>query len=90
MGQNCDSEPPVRGIDTASWYKECLAGVSFLFQVSKHLVECQIDDPSNIFTKHPSGPEFSDDSKHLRPEVTVIFLASSLPGNGERLTGKSS
>jgi hypothetical protein len=30
-----------------------------------------------------------DDSKHLRPDRTVIFLASSLPGVTERLAGEA-
>ena len=90
MGQNCDSIPFVRGIDAASRNNERLPGVADVFQVSKHLVECQIDDPRHIFTKHPSGPEFRYDSKHFRPEVTVIVLASVLPGDGKRLTRKSS
>jgi hypothetical protein len=80
----------VRGIDTASRNKEAPAFVAFIFQVSKHLVECQIDDSRHIFSNNPSGPEFPDNSKHFRPEVTVIFLASSLPGKTEWLTGESS
>jgi hypothetical protein len=80
----------VRGIDTASRNKEAPAFVAFVFQVSKHLVECQIDDSRHIFSNNPSGPEFPDNSKHFRPEVTVIFLASSLPSKTEWLTGESS
>jgi hypothetical protein len=80
----------VRGVDTASRYKERLDGVALVFHVSQHRVECQIDDPRHILAKHPSGPQLPDNSKHLRPEVTVIFLASLLPGEGERLTGETS
>ena len=79
----------MRGVDTASWNKECLAFVSFRFQVRKHLVECQIDDSRHIFTNDPSGPEFSYDAEHFRPEVTVIVLASALPGKGKGLAGES-
>jgi hypothetical protein len=89
VGQNCDALSFVRGIDTASWNKETLDFVTFRVQVRKHLVECQIDDSRHIFTKHPSGPEFPYNSAHFRPEVTVIVLASVLPGNGERLTWES-
>jgi hypothetical protein len=46
--------------------------------------------PSNIFANNPSGPECGNDSKHLWPEVTVIFRALSLPGNTERLARVSS
>jgi hypothetical protein len=90
VGHNGNSVPFVRGIDTASWNKETLDFVTFRFQVRKHRVECQIDDSKHIFTNDPSGLKFSYDSKHFRPEVTVIFLASSLPGNRERLTRESS
>jgi hypothetical protein len=90
VGQNSASFSFVRGIDTASWNKETLDFVTFRFQVSKHLVECQIDDSRHILTNDPSGLEFVYDSEHFRPEVTVIFLASLLPGNRERLAGESS
>ena len=90
VGQNGDPVSFVRGIDTASWNIERCDFVAFRFQVSKHRVECQIDDSRHILTKHPRGPEFMYDSEHFRPEVTVIVLASSLPGETERLTGESS
>ena len=89
MGQNCDSISFVRGIDAASRNNKRLPGVADVFQVSKHLVECQIDDSRHILTKYPSWLELLYDSKHFRPEVTVIVLASVLPGNGEWLTGES-
>jgi hypothetical protein len=53
------------------------------------LVERHIDDVSNVFSNNPSGPELVDDSKHFWPEITVIILASALPGTAERLTGES-
>jgi hypothetical protein len=90
VGQNSDSVSLVRGIDTASWNKETLDFVIFRFQVRKHRVECQIDDSRHIFTNDPSGPEFVYNSEKFWPEVTVILLASLLPGNRERLAGESS
>ena len=89
VGNNAHPVSFVRGIDTASWNKETLDFVAFAFQVKKHLVECQIDDPRHILTNDPSGVEFLYDSKHFMPEVTVIVLASLLPGNGEGLTRES-
>ena len=89
VGHNSNPVSSVRGIDAASWNKKRLCFKSFRFQVSKHLVECQIDDSRHVLTKHPSGPEFPYNPEHFRPEVTVIVLASSLPGNGERLTRES-
>ena len=79
----------MRGVDGTSRNNKRLDGVILAFQVSAHLVERHIDDPSNVLANNPSGPEIRDNSKHFRPEVTVILLASSLPGNGKRLTGES-
>jgi hypothetical protein len=85
VGHNGTAFSFVWGIDTASWNNEALNLVSFRLQVSKHRFECQIDDSNNILTNDPSRPEFSYDSKHFRPEITVISKASSLPGRAERL-----
>jgi hypothetical protein len=89
VGHNKNAVSFVRGIDTASWNKETLDFVTFSFQVRKHRVECQIDESRHILTNDPSGPEFTYNSEHFRPEVTVILLASSLPGKREWLTGES-
>ena len=80
----------VRGIDGRSRYSKRPCGVAAGFQVRKHLVEAHRDEPSNIFSKHPSGPELVHEPKHLRPEMAVIFRASALPGNGERLAREAS
>ena len=45
-------------------------------------------DSRNILCQDPVGLNLLYDSKHLRPEVAVIFLASSLPGSTERLAGE--
>ena len=87
---NPQSISPVRGIDGASWYIERDDFVPEIFQVSVHLVECQIDDPRHIFTKEPSGPDSAKAAHNFRPEVTVICRASSLPSTTERLTGEPS
>jgi hypothetical protein len=42
---------------------------------------------SNILSNDPSGPDSLDNSKHFRPEVSVIFIASSDPGKREGLAG---
>jgi hypothetical protein len=79
----------VRGTDARSRKYERPAGVTRTLQVSTHIIECHADDPSNILSNNPSGPEFLHHSKHFRPEVTVILCALSLPGNTERLTGEA-
>jgi hypothetical protein len=40
---------------------------------------------SNILENSPSGSDFFNKPIHFRPEVTVIFRASLLPGNTEWL-----
>ncbi len=87
-----DDEHPFSSVpsaDAASWNKERPDGITFTFQVRTTIFEFHVDDSSNILSKHPSGPELPHDSKHLRPEVTVILLASALPGTTERLAGES-
>jgi hypothetical protein len=42
---------------------------------------------SNVFSNDPSGPDSLDNSKHFWPEVSVVFIASALPGFRERLAG---
>jgi hypothetical protein len=90
VGHNPDPFSLVRGIDGASWYNDRPDLVAETFQISTHLVECQVDDARHILAKEPSGPESVKAADHFRPEVTVICRASSLPGNTERLAGESS
>jgi hypothetical protein len=80
---------PVRCVNGASWNNNRFDFVIFTFQISMHLVECHVDDASNILTNDPTWPCFAYDSEHFRPEVAVIILASSLAGNGKWLTGKT-
>lgn len=80
----------VRSIDCDSWYIKRLDGVTFTFQVRYAPVELHADEASNVFTNDPSGPASFDNTKHLRPEVAVVFLALSLPGIAEGLTRKTS
>jgi hypothetical protein len=75
--------------DGASWNNKRPDFIALAFQVRTHLVECHVDDSSNVLTNDPSGPGLSNDSEHFRPEVTVIRLAFSLPGTTERLAGEA-
>ena len=47
------------------------------------------EDSSNVFTNKPSGSNLFDDTKHLRPEVTVIFISKSLSCQAVDLTRES-
>jgi hypothetical protein len=80
----------MRGIDRTSRNIKRLARVPDTLQVRKHLVEAQPDQPRNILSNDPSGPEFRHNSEHFRPDKAVILLASLLPGDTERLAGEPS
>jgi hypothetical protein len=84
---NPDAIPAVRGIDTASWQYRRPAGVTLSFQVSKHLVERQPDEATNVLNDDETGPHNAKDASNLRPEVAVICRASLLSGDREGLTG---
>jgi hypothetical protein len=89
VGHNPHPVASVRGVDGASRNNNRPRGVADTFQRSKTIVERHIDDSSNILTKHPTGLKFRNNAQHLRPEETVIRLASSLPGTTEWLAGKT-
>jgi len=89
VGHNPNSVPAVRGVDGASRNNNRPCGVADTFQRSKTIVECHVDDASNVLTKHPTGLEFRHNAEHFRPEETVILVASSLPGTTEWLAGKT-
>ena len=63
--------------------------VSRFCQVKNRFVEPHIDEASNIFPKHPMGPQFGNNSAHLRPQVAFIRKAPSPPDGGEGLTGEA-
>jgi hypothetical protein len=89
VGHNPDPIAPVLGVDGASRNNKRCCFVTEAFQLSQHIIECQIDDSRHVLTKYPSGPDRLDNAEHLWPEETVIFLAALLPGNTERLARKS-
>jgi hypothetical protein len=84
---NPDAIAAVRGIDTASWQYRRPAGVALNFQVSKHRVECQLDEATNVLNDDETGPHNAKDSSNFWPEVAVVCRASLLPGDRKGLTG---
>lgn len=90
MGHNPDPFPAVPRADAASRKNNRPRFVTEAFQVSETIVERQADDSRSVLTKDPAGPAFANNPSHLRPEVTVILLASSLPGDTKRLARESS
>jgi hypothetical protein len=89
VAHNETSVSLVEGADATSRYNKCPAGVVEGFQVSNRTVECHGNKSSNIFSNNPSWPEYLDNASYLWPEVAVICFAFALPGNTERLAGKS-
>ena len=53
--------------DTASRKYEWENSVSRFCQVKNRFVEAHIEEASNIFPKHPMGPQFGNDPAHFRP-----------------------
>ena len=85
MAHNPYSVASVRGVHGDSRNNNRPAGVAVAFHFRKHRIEAHCDMPSNVFSQDVTGPGLVNNSAHLRPEVTVICRASSLPGRGERL-----
>ena len=75
--------------DTASRKYEWENSVSRFCQVKNRFVEAHIEETSNIFPKHPMGPQFGNDPAHFRPQVAGIRKALSPSGCGEGLAGKA-
>jgi hypothetical protein len=71
----------MRGADGTSRKYNRLRLVTEGFQVSKTIVECHVDEPKNVLTNDETGSDLVNNADHFRPEVTVIVLASSLPGD---------
>ena len=89
MGNNPAPLSLMGGLDGDSTEYENPDFVIFFRQIRYRAVEFHIDEPSNIFSNNISRDALFDDSKHFRPEVAVICLASLLPGLTEWLAGES-
>ena len=76
--------------DAASRKYEWENSVSRFCQVKNRFVEPHIDEASNIFPKHPTGPQFGNNAAHLRPQVAFIRKALPLSRGGEGLAGEAS
>ena len=75
--------------DTASRKYEWENSVSRFCQVKDRFVEPHIDEASNIFPKHPTGPQLGNNAAHFRPQVAFIRKALPFSGGGEGLAGKA-
>ena len=75
--------------DAASRKYEWENSVSRFCQVKNRFVEPHIDEASNIFPKHPTGPQLGNNSAHFRPQVAFIRKALPLSRGGEGLAGEA-
>ena len=75
--------------DAASRKYEWENSVSRFCQVKDRFVEPHIDEASNIFPKHPTGPQFGNNAAHFRPQVAFIRKAPPLSCGGEGLARES-
>lgn len=83
----------MRGTNGTSWNKNRLALVPKCFHLRTDCFEnhafVESKKPTHVFSDDPCGLYLPYNSKHLRPEVAVIFRSSSFPGMGKRLAGKA-
>ena len=75
--------------DAASRKYEWENSVSRFCQVKNRFVEPHIDEASNIFPKHPTGPQLGNNAAHLRPQVAFIRKALPFSRGGEGLAGEA-
>ena len=75
--------------DAASRKYEWENSVSRFCQVKDRFVEPHIDEASNIFPKHPTGPQLGNNAAHFRPQVAFIRKAPPLSCGGEGLARES-
>ena len=75
--------------DAASRKYEWENSVSRFCQVKNRFVEPHIDEASNIFPKHPMGPQFGNNFAHFRPQVAFIRKTLPFSRGGEGLAGEA-
>jgi hypothetical protein len=72
--------PQLRRSNGASWHNKRPAFVADLFKVILYGVEGHVFKSQNIFSKHPSGSCFGNNSEHFGPQIPCMFLPLSPSG----------
>jgi hypothetical protein len=82
VGHNPDSISSVRGVDGASWNNKWDGLVAEVFQIRKAALEAHwlVNKASHILANEIFRSQLCNKASHFRPEITVIFCASLLPG----------
>jgi hypothetical protein len=85
VGNKPNPVSSVGSVDTASWKYKREDLVPTSFQVSLHFVEYHPSIPTNnaanIFPHNVARLNLANNSKHCRPEVSVILFSKSLTGD---------
>ena len=93
VGDKPASVPTVGSADTASRNNVRLHLVSCRLQVSAHLFEDQpfrpINDSVNVLAHDPAGSNSPNNVEHRGPQVAIVFCASPLSCERERLARES-
>ena len=90
---NPDSVPAVRRVDACSRKYGREDFVAFTFQVSAHRVENQpfipTKEAANVLRHDVGGASLSNDSKHFRPEISVVGCPGPLSCCTKGLAGEA-
>jgi hypothetical protein len=94
VGNNPESFASMRGADACSWNIERPDFVTFSFQVRTHSLEdhavLDVSKAFDIFSNNPPRGKLLDDSKHNRPEVSVVIGSCLFACDRERLARETS
>jgi len=93
VSNNPDSVSAVRRVDACSTKYDREDFVAFTFQVRTHRVENQpvipTNEAANVLRHDIGGASLSNDSKHLRPEISIVGCPGPLSCCRKRLAGEA-
>ena len=93
VSNNPDSVAAVRRVDACSRKYDREDFVAFTFQVSAHRVEnhpfIPTNEAANVLRHDVGGASLSNDSEHLRPEISIVGCPGPLSCCRKRLAGEA-
>jgi hypothetical protein len=93
VGNNPDPVAAVRRVDACSRKYDREDFVAFTFQVSAHRVEnhpfIPTNEAANVLRHDIGGASLSYDSKHLRPEISIVGCPGPLSCCTKGLAGEA-
>ena len=84
-----DPRSPVPSSDSRSLKIKHDDVIASTLQILDHLPGGNLDDSRYVLTDNAMRAQLSDNSEHLRPEVTIVPFSFLLSNHGEGLAGKS-